>query len=235
MENKPKKYFAHSSFKMVIAVVLLAAIFVSITIVYFKTYYSTKNKYEDEIGKLNEEILNLRDQANHLVEVDKTISLSVIESKLQAINELATMEYIYTDAGRFEETEKTFIFKSTKSFVAKWDGVIKAGIDIKDVKLSINEENKEISVSMPKANILSHEIKAETAKVLNEENGVFNKIEVKDVNQLYAKSKMHMEARAIENGILEKAHDNAKITIENLILTIPDVAANYTVAFIEVE
>jgi len=70
---------------------------------------------------------------------------------------------------------------------------------------------------MPKAEILSHEINSESIEILDEKDGLFNKVTVENTVQFEAISKVAMEDRAVENGILDKAYENAKEIIEKLV------------------
>ena len=70
---------------------------------------------------------------------------------------------------------------------------------------------------MPKAEILSHEIIDDSIETLDEKDGLFNSVTVEDVRNFDAISKEAMEVRAIENGLLDKAFNNAKAIIEQLV------------------
>ena len=70
---------------------------------------------------------------------------------------------------------------------------------------------------MPKAEILSHEIIEDSIETLDEKDGLFNSVTVEDVRNFDAISKEAMEVRAIENGLLDKAFNNAKAIIEQLV------------------
>lgn len=144
----------------------------------------------------------------------------MIRSEIYDIGELATIEYLYTDAGKFENPKQLFGLNvpfTTKSFISKWDGVIKAGVKIDQIIVEINDVNKEIIVNMPKSAILSHEIEKESIETLDEKDGLFNPIKVDDIRAFDKVSKEAMEERAIENGILDKATENAKKIIEKLV------------------
>ena len=146
----------------------------------------------------------------------------MISSKIQNIGELVTIEYLYTDAGKFEKNAELFDKKinwgvTTKTFLAKWDGAIKAGVDISQILVEVDNDKKEIVISIPYAKITSHEIHRESFEVLDEKAGLFNPIKVEDVNELEMVTQDEMEERAIENGLLDKAFENAKATIESLV------------------
>ena len=149
---------------------------------------------------------------------------------------MATVEYLYTDAGKFEDPARLFgkevpFSFTTKSFIAKWDGVIKAGVDVNEVTVTVREFSKEIIVHIPQAKILSHEISEESIETLDEKNGFFNSIKIDDVRAFDTVSKEAMEQRAIENGILDKAYENAKAIIHKLVATGIPEEVEYTITF----
>ena len=117
----------------------------------------------------------------------------------------------------------------------KWDGSIKAGVDISRVRAEVNEAEKEIIVYIPKAEILSHEIKTGSVETLDEKNGLFNKISVEDIREFGTAGREAMEQRAVENGLLDQAFENA----EGIILGLMEVAtaeeAGYRIRFDMIE
>lgn len=202
--------------------------------IFLKGYSSATKKYQDVIKKLEEEVDKLSDPVAVYEEASKEVTISLIESEIKDIGELATIEYLYTDAGKFEDPKKVFgvnIPFTTKSFIAKWDGAIKAGVSISDIIVEINDANKTIIIHMPKAEILSHEIDNTSIETLDEKDGLFNPVKVEDVREFDAVSKVSMEQRAIENGILDKAFDNAKEIIEKLVSNDVVQEQGYTINF----
>ena len=164
------------------------------------------------------------------------MNIALIKSEIQDIGELATVEYLYTDAGKFEDPAKLFgkevpFSFTTKSFIAKWDGIIKAGVKVEEITVEVSAANKEIIVCVPEAEILSHEIDNESIETLDEKNGLFNPIKVEDVREFDGISKDAMEQRAVENGLLEKAQENAESIIYKLIDTDAVRELEYTITF----
>ncbi len=145
------------------------------------------------------------------------ISATSLKEALNEISELATIEYNYTSMGQFENSNDFYGVKmpfSTKKFVVSFDGVIKAGVDLDRTYVEMRE--KEIIVTMPKAEILSHEIYENSLQVYDEKNGLFNSLTITDFNEFYIEQKSAMEKRAIEKGMLEKAHERAEDSIKNI-------------------
>ncbi len=223
--------------KFAIILVILIAIILGI---FIKGYISAKEKYETQIEELKEENERLSDPIVQYEVASRDVSIEQIEANIQDVGELATVEYLYTDAGKFEDPavlfgkEIPFSF-TTKSFIAKWDGVIKAGIEIDKVTVELNESDKEIIVHIPQAKILSHEIDDNSIETLDEKNGLFNTIKIDDIREFDVISKDAMEQRAIENGLLDKAFENAKGILNKIINTGVVEELEYTVTFEVIE
>lgn len=220
----------------IIAVVLI--LIVAFLAVFFKGRSSATEKYENKIKELEAEVDRLSKPVAVYEEASKEVTISLIESEIKDIGELTTIEYLYTNAGKFEDPKELFgvnIPFTTKSFIAKWDGIIKAGVAIDQIIVKINDANKEIIIYMPKAKILSHEIDNDSIETLDEKDGLFNPVKVEDVREFDAVSKDAMDERAIENGILDKAFENAKEIIEKLVNNDAVQEQGYTITFEVIE
>ena len=222
--------------RLIKIVVFVVAISVIAVIMFFNGYKSATEKSENTIKELKEENEKLSDPAAQYEIASREISIELIKSQIQDIGELATIEYLYTDAGKFEDPAKLFgkelpFSFTTKSFIVKWDGAIKAGVKVDKIIVEVNDSNKEIIVHIPKAEILSHEIDSESIETLDEKNGLFNSIKVEDIREFDAISKDEMEKRAIENGLLDKAFENAKEIIYKLVDTGLVEELGYTITF----
>lgn len=197
-----------------------------------KKYRETVQEYKDKIKTLEDEQEEIvRTYTNVSTEVD----LNLLNTKIAEIAELATMEYHYTDAGRFSDGKELFGFEVPflkKSFTAKWEGVIKAGIDMNQVTYSANEEGHILTIGIPEAKILSHEILNNTIETLDETKNIFNPISVNDVRKFDDASKEEMEKRATESGILDKAQENAKNVIASIFAENPSI---YKIQFVNLD
>ena len=238
--------------------ILIAIVFLLIVALALFAWWTgmsqAKNTAQSEIDALSDENKRLVAENERLKlepvvvnPVTPTIDLQVLHTKIEGISELATVEYIFTDAGKFSDSKHLFNMSvplTEKSFIVRWNGTIKAGVDLKQVRLSLNvpassgdssdTENplKEIIVFMPPAKILSYEVDNDSAEVLNESSNIFNPITVEDKVSFDAKTKDSMKSRAIENGLLEKAQENAKEILKQLILFDSEIEKYYTVKFV---
>ncbi len=220
--------------KLKVAGIISLLVLAAVLAIFFKGYSSAKEKSKEEIEALEAEIDRLSDPVATYEEATKEIDIALINTQIQNIGELATQEYLYTDAGKYSDQKQLFgcdIPFTEKSFLAKWDGIIKAGVKVEQIHAETDKETKEIIVHIPQAEILSHEIKEESFETFEEKDGLFNPIKIDDIREFDIMSKESMEKRAVENGLLDKAYDYAKSIIYQLIYTDLVKELGYTIVF----
>ena len=219
--------------KKLIAAALALCFLVVIWITGFVTANNIANKKIDE---LEDKIQEMIDTPVVVDPVTPEIVMKALKAGTNDIAELATAEYVFTNAARFTETKHIVLLPDSwtqKSFVQKWDGIIKAGIDLEEATVSV--KNKVITISLPEAEILSYEIDIDSVEVLDEKNNVFNPISVKDKADFDKETEAEMKERAIKNGLLKKAQKNAEQTIESLLSKSVKNFKDYEVKFITIE
>ncbi len=146
------------------------------------------------------------------------ITSDLLSQQIQSISELASVEYNYTNMGKFENQATFYGWKvpfTTKSFILSYDGKIKAGIDMSLVEVHMSGKN--INISIPEAKILSHEIDEKSIEVFDETKNIFNQISITDYNQFAIDQKESMENKAKEKGLLEEAQNKAQETIKTFV------------------
>ena len=228
-ETEDKVIAAYKWYKKRRKLILAAIAFVLILAVVLTIWISLS-----KIKKLKEENAILKNAQ----ELTKQIDISILNEEIHDIGELATIEYFYTDAASYSDSKEigdvTIPF-TQKSYVIKWDGTIKAGVEVNEIKAVLKESSKQLVIQMPTATILSHELDENSYKVLEEKNNIFNPIKLEDRFNTDIEAKAKMEQHAIENGLLDKALDNAKVIIENLVYTDVVKDAGYTIEFEMIE
>ena len=165
-------------------------------------------------------------------ESQPVITADLLGQQLRDIQELSTVEYHYTNMGRFENQKDFYGWKvpfTTKSFIVAYDGVIKAGVDLSEMKIEVS--GKTITVTMPEAKVLSHEMDEESLEVYDETHNIFNPIEIEDYTQFTADQKESIEARALDNGLLTSAVQRAENTVRGLIEALPGME-EYTLTIV---
>lgn len=148
------------------------------------------------------------------------ITSDTLFQQLQSISSLATLEYHYTNMGKFEKNADLngWTIPLTKaSFILAYDGKITAGISLEDLKIEV--EDKKIIITLPEASVLSHEVDEESIEIYDESNNLFNPISISDYAAFSKQQKKIMETKAIEGGLLEQAQKKAGDVIKQLLNT----------------
>ena len=222
MSKKTKK-------RLITVSVIAVVVIVLFTITWISGYNNSKNKAQREIDELKAYIEQLEETPIILEKVTSEIVMGSITESMGDISELSTAEYIFTDVAKYSDNSVSWLpnWVTGKSFILKWDGVIKAGVDLS--KMSIVVEKSIIKVSLPRAEIFSYETKK--TEVMEEKDTIFNPIKITDTVKFNEETAEFMKLRAVGNGLLEKAQTNAEGIIKNIIISSVENIQDYTIEF----
>lgn len=154
------------------------------------------------------------DKKNH----NTQITSDALHQEIEQIGELATVSYYYTNMGKFEDAIKLLdhdVPFTTKAFILSYDGEIKAGVDLSAVEVEVVD--MVITVTVPTARITSHEVDMDSVILYDEKNSVFNGVSAEDVTEFLGEQQKLMEEKAINNGILIRAQENAEKILNSLL------------------
>lgn len=146
------------------------------------------------------------------------LSAVVLESRLAEISELASVTYAYTNMAQFENSSDFYgvtIPFTTKRFILTYDGTIKAGIDLTQVQIDVS--GNDVTVVLPEAEILSHEIDEDSVEIFDEKSSIFNPFTVEDFTAFQEEQKQVMTEKALQGGLLEEAREKAKNSVRLLL------------------
>ncbi len=242
-EGKNKVKFSKKLKKWLISTVAILVVVVAVLLTaWIDGRNSGMEKSAGQISELELTIEQLKQKIQDLIDnpiivnpVAPEINLDKIRSEIRDIAELATTEYFFTNAAEFSESKKLVNWDipfTEKSFMLKWDGMIKAGVSLENIGIQVVGEEKKIIVTLPKSQILTYEVDYDSVEVLDEHDGLFNPVTVTDKNKFDIQTEAEMLERAIENGILEKAQKNAEIILSGLLISDPAISSYYTVEFV---
>lgn len=144
------------------------------------------------------------------VKVEVKIDTKVIEDGLREMGTLVTQEYYFTQLEEYTNTEKFWIFDSTASFAYSYDGVVAAGIDCSKITVVKDDEQKIITIKIPKAQITSVTIDNDSFKKYEEKNGLWNKVTTDKFNDSMATFKQKAQENAVSRGLLDNADESAE-------------------------
>lgn len=151
---------------------------------------------------------------------DITLSGETIQSGLREIGKLCTAEYDFTHVETFESQKDLFGLKipGTKaSYVYSYDGTIMAGVDFTRISVEKDDAKMRITIHFPKVEIISSEIDMDSFTLYGEKKSIFNPFEVEDF-ALTQSDMIRMELeKAVEDGILDRAAENAEQILINFL------------------
>lgn len=162
----------------------------------------------------------------------KTIDVTILQSRLEKISELATVQYGYTDVATHTKSEKVHGFKipfSTSTIILRYDGVIKAGVDLHRARVDVADTV--VTFTLPRPIVISHSVDPSSIKILNQNNGLFSSIKIADFQSFCTAHQDSMEHVAVSAGLLGKAQDNASDALELVAAPLRDMGYHVVIRF----
>lgn len=155
---------------------------------------------------------------------EPVITADLLGQSLRSAQELVSVSYYYTNMAKYENQKDFYGWKvpfTGKSFIVSYDGIIKAGVDLSKAAVDVDETNKSVIITLPESQIISHEISEDSLEVFDESDNVFNRISIEDYNEFTVDQKAALEERAVENGLLVKAQEDAEEAVISLLKLLP--------------
>ena len=145
-----------------------------------------------------------------------SITSAFVEQRISEISELATLHHHYRKNANYQDAKKLLeympdwrINKSIKEFMLIYQGDVKLGYDLKDIKINVEPITRTILIYLPEPKILSHSIDFESIEVFWEKKGWFNDIKFEDFKQFFiAEQKKYEEENSEE--LKRRAREHAK-------------------------
>ena len=163
--------------------------------------------------------------------VSKEERVDNIKASIEDLGELVTVEYNYTDVLTYKDSLTLMDMKipfTDKSYIIKYNGYIKAGVDLaKAVVKDVQETSVELDV--PSAAITDSILDEKSMVILDQKNNIFNPLDLGDYQETLKKELNARELKAKKDGILERAQANADKLLRKLLegLGFKDIKINY--------
>lgn len=144
---------------------------------------------------------------------------TVIMERVERLSELAANKYYYSNVVAFKDNMKIKDFQvpfTQKSFLIKYDGYLKAGINAQDIEI-LSNEGKTIEIKMKNSKILDHAIDEKSIYVYDEKDSVFNKLSINDIFEQLSAEKVNIETQLEEKGFLKEADENIRFFLEEFL------------------
>ena len=108
---------------------------------------------------------------------------------------------------------------------------IKAGINLENVKISIDKFQKKIYITIPKAEIFEAKVDTNDIKIFGSGFAIFNTNEKEDMAKAISLAEEDAKEYAKTTGILELANDQSEALIKGLLTNA--IPSGYTIEIIK--
>ncbi|HHV38957.1 MAG TPA: DUF4230 domain-containing protein [Tepidimicrobium sp.] len=145
-------------------------------------------------------------------DTEASLLSDTIDQQVIKILEVSSIKYSYSNIVTYEDNKKISGFNipfTSKSFIIKYKGYIKSGIDLNDIMIDMVNP-RTIKITLAKPSVLDNVIEEEGVYTYNEKDSVFNKLSFNDLYGVLTEEKKAIENEAIENGLLNEAEENIK-------------------------
>lgn len=150
----------------------------------------------------------------------EAFSSSGVIERVRSISELNTVEMYFNEIIDFKNAKLFNSFEipfTQKSFIFTVKARVKAGIDLSSIKEEdVEIDGKRLVLRLDEPVITSGEILS--YKAYDEKDGLFNEVTTEDTLKALELFEKDLRKQAAENGIIEKAKENAEKTIEGLFM-----------------
>lgn len=127
---------------------------------------------------------------------------SAISAQILQVAELTAIKYQYTDVVGIKKTAVAGMSRAYS--IVKYTGVIRIGIeDLTRVNISIGDEGKSVTVTVPKAKVLENALLHQ--EVFDEKDGVFVSINTAEVIEEITKAMADKRSEISEENLLVQA------------------------------
>jgi hypothetical protein len=143
---------------------------------------------------------------------------SAIMEKIAYVKELSLVKYNYNGVISYKDAMKFLnmpVPLTEKSFLIRYNGYVKAGIDMSRASVSVSGKN--VKVNLPKPTIQETVIDEKTIQVFDESMNIFNPTKVADYQKAIVGEKNKISQDALSKGIITESSDQAHQFITSLL------------------
>ena len=112
-------------------------------------------------------------------------------------------KYYYSDVDTYEKSQKVWKIKvpfTTDKCVFSYSGKIGAGIDLDNADFTVDSAGKAVTVTLPKPDILYHELDEKSFQSYNIKNSVFTSTDISGYAEMIDALKMRQEQKLTDNA-----------------------------------
>ena len=150
-------------------------------------------------------------KSGFIIKREKAVTSTIVANEFKQVSELTAYKYNYTDVDYFKDSSKFYgitIPLTQKSFLVKYSGYVKAGVDLSKADINISSDKKSIEVKLNKSKILDNVIDTNSTTILDEKSAIFNPLHSQEILDELNKNKQNIETKLIADNFLAKSDEN---------------------------
>lgn len=150
---------------------------------------------------------------------DNNYQSDTIIEQITYLQELSLVKYNYSgviDYQQYLELMNHAVPMTKKSFLMRYTGYVKAGIDMADAWVDVDGKN--IKISLPPPKIIETVIDEKSLKTYDETTNLFNPIRLADYKSAIVREKQKISKAAIDKGILITSSKQANQHITKMLI-----------------
>lgn len=163
---------------------------------------------------------------NKVFNKEANADFTYLNMLLEKSSELTTAKLKITGIEKYEDAGAKIINRS--DFIMVYSATVRAGVELKEVKIEPNIIAKEIVVVMPRAKVFDCHVDQNEIKYFDEKFALFNVDSKEDANKACALAEQDGIKEAEETGILEFAETEAEYVVKNILT--PALPDGYTLS-----
>lgn len=151
-----------------------------------------------------------------ITNIKPTADFTYLNQLLEKSSELTTAKLKITGIENYKDAGAMIINRS--DFTMVYTATIRAGVDLKEVKIEPNNITKEIIITMPKAKVFDCHVNQDEIQYFDEKLALFNLDSKEDANKACALAEQDGIKEAEQTGILEFAETEAEYVIKDILI-----------------
>ena len=142
-----------------------------------------------------------------------------VREMLKPAEPLFTQTYCYTDSDSYETHNEMFGKKvpfTTESVVLTYDGTICMGIDTAQIGYAVDPSQKQITVTLPQPELLSHDLDEDSIRYYDVKSSIFRSSSIADYTALIREIKQDVCKKVVnDRGFDRLTTENAETVIRS--------------------
>lgn len=142
---------------------------------------------------------------------NRSSETALVQEKLVELSEWTTLKYEYSDVIISRTNQSTTIFGlgdfdyAEAIKLIEYSGYLKAGTDLSKLQMTYNEETKQLSVRVPKSQILDNVVETEKTRVEDIKGTIFSDYPSQIIFDEINVNKQQLEEEKLSQGFLDEA------------------------------